>query len=167
MMALGKYRSGQCGFPNGYMEAYLAVDISMDDSTQSFLKREKELKKFQCFYDFMVSWMHLVQEGMGIAQYLSRYGFSNVSIYGYAEIGKLLYRELYDSGVNVIDVFDRRKINDPSNVDVIRPEDGDTSVDLVIVTPIYSFDEIKKELSQMNYMKIVSLETIVRSMCFE
>ena len=163
-MALGKYRACQAGFTEGYIEAYLAVDISADIPSDALLEREKELHKFRLFYHFLISWLYTRQDGKSIAQYLLKHGFSSVSIYGYAEIGQLLYRELSDSDVKVIEILDRRSLNVSSEVSVVKPEEGDISIDAVIVTAISSFDEIKNNLLRMKYRNIISLSDIVRDM---
>ena len=163
-MALAKYRACQCGNSARYVEAYLKVNMSDIVSCKTLLEREAELQKFQNLYNLMVEWTISKQDGKKIEAYLKKKNISCISIYGFAEIGQILYRELVDGEIKIVDVFDRRVFDNVLQISAISPEKGDVSVDAVIVTAIFSFDEIKRNLIQMGYKKILSLYNIVQDL---
>lgn len=163
--ALGKYRACQCNLPEKYLETYLKTNVVYDSMREEVVAREKTLQKYMQFYRIMIRWLSAKQEGHEIASYLKSRGIKKVAIYGYSDMGKLLYKELLQSSIAVTSILDKRDIQcSSSNLQIQLPSKGDTKVDAVLVTAVYYYDEIKLELMRLGYQNILSLQEIVEQL---
>lgn len=161
--SLNKYRACQANRPDRYFEAYLKTDISGTIISNDVIEREKEIQKHRQFYRLFIRWIHVIQSGRQISDYLRDNALSRISIYGYADIGKLLEEELHSSGINLIEIIDKRKVAS-KRCRVVSPSDGNRDVDAVIVTAISSYDAIKKELFEEGYKNIIFLQTLIEEL---
>lgn len=163
--ALGKYRACQCNLPEKYLEVYLQTDIAHDSLGQEIEVREKTLQKYIQFYRVMLRWLGAIQKGNRIEGYLKAQGIKTVAIYGYADIGKLLYNELLQSDIKVNDILDKRDVKSlVPGFQIRKPSEGHRAVDAVLVTAVYDYDEISIELKEMGYKNIISLQKIVEDL---
>ena len=93
---------------------------------------------------------------------------NKIAMYGAGLLGELFYRTIEDSAIEVACFIDKEAgVEEGLNGIPLYPlEDyeykGD--VDAIIVTPVFYFDDIKKELLEKGIpeKKIVSLEKIIR-----
>ncbi len=106
-------------------------------------------------------WLELRQKGKSIKQYLDRKGFNKVAIYGMGRLGQRFYLELKQQGVDVPYVIDRNGLSAKLGVTCLSPESKMPSVDVIIVTAICDFDEIKENMRGRVLDKIISLEEII------
>ena len=106
-------------------------------------------------------WMSLPHDA--IINYLNEKKMHNIVIYGFATLGQRLYYELKDSKINIVDVIDRNpRIKIPDvNVNNTITHDKNLVVSAVIVTAIFSFDSIKKNLEENGYTNVISLYEIL------
>lgn len=106
-------------------------------------------------------WMSLPHDA--IINYLNEKKMHNIVIYGFATLGQRLYYELKDSRVNIVGVIDRNpRIKIPDvNVSNTITQDKNVVVNAVIVTAIFSFDAIKKDLEENGYTNVISLYEIL------
>lgn len=159
--ALGKYRACQGNKINSYWETFLKVDLQGDSNCNSVCEREKTLQKYQSFYRLLLRWIKNYQDGNEITKLLVEKDWKNISIYGFSELGKLFYREIDKTKINVIDILDVRALsNRLGETRALIPENGDIEVDVVIVTAITYYDEIEAKLNQLGYKNIVSLQAL-------
>lgn len=163
--ALGKYRACQCNLPDKYLETYLKIDIAHETMGKEVVAREETLQKYIHFYRLMIRWLSAKQEGYKIASYLENRGIKNVAIYGYSDIGKLLYKELLKSSISITSVLDKRDISCSNiNLQIQLPSKADTKVDAVLVTAVYYYDEIELELMRYGFKNILSLQKIIEEL---
>lgn len=160
--ALGKYRACQCNLPEKYLETYLRIDLSHDCLGKEIVFREKTLQKYMLFYKVLIRWLKAKQDGKDIACCLKSWGIESVVIYGYADLGKLLYEDLLQSNVEVVGIFDKRDIKSTNpDLSIQYTLKSNVKADAVLVTAIYYYDEIKAELETLGYKNILSLQEIV------
>lgn len=123
---------------------------------------ESKNVKFKKYYNLLDEWMKQSRKGRKIENYLMAQDLKKIAIYGLGEIGQRLYEELCDSDITIvkgIDQFDNSEID----IDIIEPCDVRQIVglaDAIIVTAVADYDEICKNLSDVD-IKIISLEEIV------
>lgn len=122
---------------------------NMDTMTERFRKN----------YNLMVRWMTAAQNHKSIADTLSEQGIHSVAIYGMGEIGTLLYNELKDTEIAMPYAIDNGGAY--AELEIRRSDDTLDSVDAIIVSVIYAYDEIKSDLQGKFDGKIVSLEEII------
>ena len=130
---------------------------------QTFLRIRKERSLYDALDVLLfaaVDWITINQYGYSVKRYLEAKGYHTVAIYGMGRLGERLYDELKDSKINVCYAIDRDYNSIYTSIPVYPLNKNLTKVDVVIVTTIAYFEEIKKELS--NYgMKAISLKSIL------
>lgn len=102
-----------------------------------------------------------VQNNRDIAGYLLSKGYKNIAIYGLGNVGRRLLDILDNSEVNVLFGIDTNAENIAERVKVIHIGEIAEEPDLIIVTPIYSYEEIKTQLMEKVNCEIMSIEDIL------
>lgn len=160
--SLGKYRACQNKMTDKFIETYLKTDMSKEQSDDIASAREAALEKYIQFYRVMTKWIDMKLSNKRIVDYLEKHNYKSVSIYGFSDLGKLLYKELLSSAVEVVNILDNQYLkNNYSDLKVCVPKEGTCDVDCVIVTAIYYYNEIEAQLKGMGYKNVLSLQKIV------
>lgn len=129
---------------------------------------EEKLQKQILFYQILTRWMDFKIKGRNIAELLEARGLRRIAVYGYAELGRLLCRELSETAVGVAYVLDKSagKAGD-GEMPVYNPAEAGFTVqrlphvDAAIVTAVYYFEEIRRELSEAGYCSVISLGALL------
>lgn len=108
-------------------------------------------------------WMELKQKGDLVGNYLYGYGYKRIAIYGMHYLGERLFLELRDTPVEIAYGIDKNTIM-IDGLTVLNSNDQLETVDMIIVTAITYFDEIKQALEKKIKCPIVSLEDILYDM---
>lgn len=129
------------------------------------LKKVNEMKalgaKVPQLYMAFDKWLHIRQKGKSLVEYFERNNYKTIAIYGMKELGERLYDELEGSGITVSYIIDKNADKIYADVDVVNPEQKLKTVDVIVVTAFYYFDEINVLLSEKVDCPIVSLEDIL------
>lgn len=120
-------------------------------------------KHFALFL-LMNQWVKVQQEGKSIADYFDSQGYKEIAVYGMSYAGETLIRELKNTNIHVAYGIDKNAESIYADVDVISMNEEFENVDVVVVTAITFFDEIKEELAGKIECPIVSLEDILYGM---
>lgn len=112
----------------------------------------------------MNKWFQKKREQKEIGTYLKNMGIQDVAIYGMGYLGRCLYEELERGNFEVKYIIDEKKDLDFQEIKVIQPSDEMETVGGVIVTSIYYFEDLKKELSLKFRSPILSLADIIYKM---
>lgn len=159
--SLARYRALQNRTDCHYIETYANVGID-DELDSGALELEKKLQKSVLFYWILTRWMDLKIKGHSTAKILGRLNCGSIAVYGYAELGQLLCRELAGTNICVAYVIDKRvKETGDEKLPVYVPRGGLPDVDAIVVTAVYDFDEIKEELSHMGYQNVISFRKLL------
>lgn len=149
-----EYRALQSRMPGRYLEVYtMAGQEGKLDSR--FIDLESETQKFKLFYHVMSRWM-LGGDGSIVGK-LAEKNVKTYVIYGYAELGKILRKQLETAGFRLLYVLDKKAMPPIDGIKFCRPQTGLPDADIIIVTAVYYYEEIKNELSEMGYRNICSL----------
>lgn len=126
---------------------------------------EIELKNLKKRHAVLEHWLSIKIRGEKLESYFKENGFETVAVYGLGTLGCCLCRELQGSSVAEV------KYGIDSNLGVskymvrLRKLSAEiVPVDVVVVTAITSFHEIKKELEKYYQCPILSLEEIIYSL---
>lgn len=113
-------------------------------------------------------WMMTKQSSKSIENYLLENGIKSVAIYGALFLGTRLYYELKDSSVNVKYIFDKNPCIGMVGVEVKNPDSFNyAEVDAVIVTALFTYDEIEKTLKSKGYKRVIAFDEILYDMLQE
>lgn len=120
-----------------------------------------KVDKFKSYYNMLNQWLLLKQEGKSLEKYFVENGYKTIAIYGMGEMGIRLYEELRNSSIEVKYAIDKNSSNTYSELTVVELEGELKSVDAVIVSAVFAFEEIEKELEKVIDCTVISLEDVV------
>lgn len=146
--------------PGKMIELYEEVDLSEKEDT-AVAKTEMTYQKERLNGWVLKRWVLRLLEGFRLAEELTGKGIATIYVYGYGELGKLLIRELSDTNIHIEAVIDRRAEQfSGAEIPVIRLEKADSGIP-VVVTAVYEFTEIEKNLKALGFGKIYSLRRLL------
>jgi len=117
--------------------------------------------KNRTLFLMMNQWVKVKQVGKNLSSYFIQKGYKKIAIYGIGYAGETLIDELKESGIIVAYCIDQRAGMICADVDVVSLNDYLERVDVVVVTAITFFDDIKEKLSKKLDCPIISLEDIL------
>lgn len=106
-------------------------------------------------------WLIVRQRGILIADYFYKNNIKSIGIYGMSYIGERLYDELMESNIEVKYIADKNNSKEYKGIKARDLTEQLPKVDAVIVTPVFYYDEIKKNLGDKVEGKILSLQDIL------
>ncbi|MBQ9359716.1 MAG: glycosyltransferase family 4 protein [Lachnospiraceae bacterium] len=107
----------------------------------------------------LLRWVDILRKGSDYKGFFSKREYKSIVIYGVYDIGKMLIEDLINNGLNVVYAIDR--IHRNTCVKIYTPDSELPDADVMVVTPISSFQEIKSSLSRRFKGSIVSLEDVL------
>ena len=129
---------------------------------KNFYYKEKALK-YKILLDCTSDWLMIKHKGKKLEDFFIDNRISNIAIYGYGTLGKMLYEELIGSEINIEYVIDRKSIN--SNLQNIKfigiNEVKYTDIDAVIITAIADYKIIDKRISKKTDAFVYSLCDVI------
>jgi len=134
-----------------------------NEKKKIIIQRDRLKAQFSCVFQ----WLELMEDGTNLQPYFKDHNSSKVAIYGAAEIGRMLLKEIeQDNTIKVSYFLDRNaeRQREKWGVPIYLPEEftGLPEVDMVIVTAILSFEAIQDTLLEVRPdIPVVSLETII------
>lgn len=119
--------------------------------------KQVEIEKNIQISQFLNNWLQMYQMKKTMIPYIMYMGYTNIAIYGMGILGQRLYDELEGSSITVKYAIDRNAANIKDLVDVKHPSEELEDVDAVIVTSLYYFDEIKRDMDSKMGCPVISV----------
>ncbi len=117
-------------------------------------------------FDVLDGLLALTQSGKGIKEFIDINKISKVIIYGMGRVGIRVITAIRDGGAEVLCVADRDAARMSSDgLKIIEPKEigqFDIEADLIVVTVVEQYYDIKEELEQITDTDIISIDEIVR-----
>lgn len=136
--------------------------------------REKQLKnkynnseRYRVYYSIVNEWIANKNAGKKFENYFKEYQYKKIVIYGTGTMAENFYNEIKESDIQVACFVDRNagKMNDyKDNIKILSIESllKFNDYDVIVVTPIYDYDNIVLDLNNAGINKaIVSLEDVI------
>lgn len=117
--------------------------------------------KYYRYYQLMNKWMHIRDENRTVTEYFEKYKFNKIAIYGMGGMGEHLLKELERSNIDIAYCIDQDEATRKWGIPQKTLADNLEKVDVIVVTPTYYYDEIRRQLKQQLDCTIVSLEEVV------
>lgn len=137
--------------------AYVGTKLSMPKADDTW----SNYNRLDDYYHILIQWISDKQQGKSLESYFVKNNFKTVAVYGVGQLGELLCDELNQfSEVSVKYGIDKMDVCTVENLDLYSMDDELPEVDVVIVTPVFAFDEIKTNLEKKVDCSIVSLKEI-------
>ena len=123
--------------------------------SNSQISRLKKLNKIKTdFVNFFIS-------GGSFTTFREEHRFSTVSIYGFSELGDLLYRFLDKSEIRVRAVLDKKVTSTNYGIAVYNPENCIPDCDLIIVTVINQENGVIDYLEAKTNATVMTLSSLL------
>lgn len=146
-----------CTFAIGLAAGAAATANVLSNIIEGYRKSsDKYLRMFQ----MMSQWLRLKQEGKDIIDYFEKNNYTEIAIYGMGRIGEAVEKELLGSKVTVKYFIDQKACAGSDGV-MVSPDDELETVDVIVVTPISSYGEIKQKLSKKINSSVISIEDVL------
>lgn len=124
---------------------------------------EQKKSKLKSYYYACNQWIKNRNSGIKIEDYLNDFGYKNIAVYGLGELGSRLCEEICKSNIDIKYTIDQGGGFFPG-IPSKTLNDTLENVDLIIVTAIYDYDNIRDNLIKINpNYNVVSLEKILLS----
>ncbi len=151
-------------FEDTARQTFWPNEIEWVDETRSDLSRlGTALRKQIEFYEVLCKWVNKIQSGHTIRELMNERGYQRVSIYGYKELGQLLYQALDGSGIEIVQIIDRNGKNIEAERDILPPDViSDDGVDAMVVTVLSGFQHIYEDLKAKYRFDVISIRELVR-----
>lgn len=124
--------------------------------------RQKSENRYFAKMILLKQWLTMRQSGKSVEDYLKYNNYHTIAIYGMGFLGECLLNELWNSGIEVKYAIDRNADNIASDIEIKKTDDFLPDVDAVIVTALYGYADIKRELKKIVRCPVISLEELVR-----
>ena len=130
-------------------------------SLEEIKNLKEENTKFKEFNELLLMWLQDYQDGRRIIDFFHKNDFKSVAVYGFGDLGAMLVSELEDSDVKVKYVIDKAAGSVYTEYEVFKPADNLPDVDVIVVTAIHYYADIKSYMEKRISCPIVSLETVI------
>lgn len=124
--------------------------------------RTKKADKFLIYFKFFDRWLTCKEQNYDFAEYFNKRNITNIAIYGMGRLGKHLKYELEKAGIKIDYVVDEGEKVIYGDKVHYNLHDSLPLTDVVIVTPIDEFEEIRSRLIDNNkLLKVVSIDKVI------
>lgn len=156
---LAQYRGYQNEQIGKMLEVYAEVDLKND--MIGFAAEELELSKYKMFTKILSNWVAANADHSYIADALLKLNYNKIAIYGYGNLGRLLYNEIKNSKCKVEYIIDKNEKVKEYGISVYHTVENLKPVDVVIVTAVLGYEEIEQMLNEKCALKCVPLDKII------
>lgn len=132
-----------------------------EKNQKKIIQLTKETDKWNQMFRFMDNWMNQKIKGNKIEDYLLNKGYRNIAIYGMSYIGQTLINELEGSEICIKYGIDRDSEVYWDKFPIVNPQEITEDVDVVIVTALSFFNEVRNILQDRINCPVISLEEII------
>lgn len=136
----------------------------MQCKEESIETSQEYVQKLREFYSVMNQWLYIHHSKRSLVDYFEKYQYKNIAIYGMRELGRNLCDELQYSNVSVDYFIDMSKGVTYKSLKRYSPNDDLPPVDVIIVTAIHYYDDIRNKLSDRVQCPIISLDKVIREL---
>lgn len=138
------------------------VIVLLEINSEKKQEKQRQLAdKHLLLYLLMNKWVEYKQEGKNISHYLELQGYNTIAIYGMNYVGETLLRELRGTDIKVAYAIDKDASYINADCEIYSPYEDVERVDALIVTPIFYYEQIKREMSIKMSCPIISIEEII------
>jgi hypothetical protein len=143
-----------------YDKNIFKVDNDVNEKVIFDLKKKMIRFKQRCY--LLNEWMNLKLNKKNISLYFEKNKYKKIAIYGWGDLGKLLYKDLEGTIIDVMYIIDRKGAGISVDKTVYDIEvDVLPNVDVIVVTVLDQFAEIYDILKTKSKCNIISLDSVI------
>lgn len=154
-------KKGAIGILSGLVGVGVGSAITGKKINKKVDNWKKMSDKHLDLFKMMNRWVNVKQEGKNLSEYFEKNNYKNIAIYGMNFAGETLINELKGTETVVKYGIDKNADRIYSEVDIVTMENMLEEVDVVVVTAITFYNEIKEKLEEKINCPIISLEDIL------
>ncbi len=124
-------------------------------------ENKNKVNKFRSYYEMLNRWLVLKLNNEKIETYFLNNGYKKLAIYGMGEMGNRLLEDLTGSDVEIVYGIDKNISGVISKLEVFQPDEDFPEADVIVVTAVFDYDEIQKNLSSKCNINIISIEDVI------
>lgn len=134
---------------------------------KTFNEMKEKYNKQSAYYSLTQQWLLNKHENKELSEYLENYGYKKIAVYGMGTLSELFYHEIRDKEIKVKYFIDKNADEIYCGMDDIpvvnlKEINMEEEIDAIIVTPVFNFEEIERDLEELGVTTaVVSLEDIV------
>lgn len=129
---------------------------------KDLLTKQQELaEKHLDLFLLMNQWVKNYHQGKKLSSFFQENGYHKVAIYGMSYVGERLYEELCDSDISVEYAIENNRTLIGKSLPIYGLNEELPYTDIIVVTAISYYNEIKKALCEKAAYPVVSLEDII------
>lgn len=142
-----------------YIEIFTERDKLLREE-ENVNRRDSELK-YSYLFRLISQWLALKQKNLSIGTYLQKEGYKHLAIYGLGSLGQRLLDELKENELEIDYVVDRDAESICTDRRIVSPDGVLEETDVMIITAVVNFNEIKEKLCGKVSFPILSLEEVI------
>ena len=165
-LSLNSFRASVLGLRGRHFEVFYKSDIGVSDDplAHECILLKSQLEKRDLMLACYDRWANNELCGKTVSSLISKVLGNKIWIYGCGLIGKTVSRALLNSGISIVGFIDKYvTMPECEGIPILKSEDISRSEkDVpVLVTAIYEYVEIRRELQKKGFGQIVSLNAII------
>lgn len=126
------------------------------------LKKARNLSdKHLMLFLLMNEWVKVKQQNKSVEDSLLKQGYKKIGIYGMSYAGQRLCDELVNTSAEIVCCMDQKSGGTYRGYEIVSVKECPNGVDVIIVTPIFYYDEIRQQLERSVSTRIISLEEVI------
>lgn len=139
-------------------------DAKKEYTSLAFRWKEMADKNY-CIIRLLSRILEIKQKGMSLENFFQKNGYKRIAIYGMGFLGQRLYDEFMDSSIEMVGAIDRN-----SNIKLDKCQiyqsvhEMKEEPDVVVVTAITYYNEIKEEIQKESSVLVISMEDVINQM---
>jgi len=163
-------------FPENNKATADVISLCLQDKAYPYVleewldEQEEYLYRYRMYYQILIKWLKKMTLGHKVGNWLEKKGIHKIIIYGGGELGQILYEQLQtDSKVVVEAICDQNTSRSAQYFRNSRVISVDELIqkynhNTIIVTPVYAYDAIYKDISKKVKGNIIDLGMIIEEM---
>jgi glycosyltransferase involved in cell wall biosynthesis len=144
---------------------FLSLQCVDENQISKFIKLiDQKIYKYSLYEELDNLWKNVSE--ILLKEYFYKNNYGNIAIYGMGIYGNKLFSILKRLDVNVKYIIDQKV--DVKNIDItkVSMKENLEEVDVIIVTPLFDFEYIKKRIEHKVSYKVISLYEIMKECNF-
>ncbi len=121
---------------------------------------QSTIERYRGYWRVFDKWMSWIEEGKSVTNYLIENKYKSIAIYGYGMLGKHLVYQMQQAGLNPVYVVDQQEEKKTTGITLLTIEDNLPNVDIMIVTVLYDYENIKKMLCKKINGQILPIDML-------
>ena len=145
-----------------------AIMWYVNNNFKKIITKYKEVNTvYEKYNDLLHLWIKNKNDNKNLVDYFTKNNYKKIALYGYGKMAVALYDELKNTDIVIKYFIDNEKEDgekEHNNIPIIDIFEvvGQPTVDIIVVTPLDNFDNIKKVLQNAcTKADIVSIQNIL------